>query len=79
MVDLELAVRIIKQPLIMGSQKINYYTYANKAGATALKAYLSNKTEDIFLEDCVEEIAVALKRDYVKAIKDFSRNKQIEV
>lgn len=62
-----------------GITKINYYTYANKAGATALKAYLSNKTEDIFLEDCVEEIAVALKRDYVKAIKDFSRNKQIEV
>lgn len=55
-----------------GIAKINYYTYANKAGASALKGYFEADQSDVFLEECIEVTTEALKEDYVEAIKIFS-------
>ncbi|GCF95286.1 fructose-bisphosphate aldolase [Enterococcus florum] len=56
-----------------GITKINYYTYANKAGAAALAHYLAQHSKEYFLEDCVEMTTKALKSDYQKAINSFNR------
>lgn len=56
-----------------GIAKINYYTYANQAGATALQDYLKQEKQDYFLEDCIDVATNALKEDYVRALKIFSR------
>lgn len=55
-----------------GITKINYYTYANQAGAAALKKYLNEEKQDYFLEDCIAVTTEALKEDYVRAIEIFS-------
>ena len=55
-----------------GIAKINYYTYANQAGAAALKDYLKEESQEYFLEDCLNVTTKALKEDYVRAIKIFS-------
>ncbi|MBO0411533.1 class II fructose-bisphosphate aldolase [Enterococcus hulanensis] len=55
-----------------GITKINYYTYANQAGAAALIKYLNEEKQDYFLEDCIEVATEALKEDYVRAIEIFS-------
>ncbi|MGM0216469.1 class II fructose-bisphosphate aldolase [Enterococcus sp. AZ109] len=59
-----------------GIAKINYYTYANKAGAQALENYLGDKNQEYFLEDCIEKITTAVKDDYVKAMTAFSHNRK---
>lgn len=56
-----------------GIAKINYYTYANQAGAAALQDYLKQEKQDYFLEDCIDVATNALKEDYVRALKIFSR------
>lgn len=56
-----------------GIAKINYYTYANQAGAAALQDYLKQEKQDYFLEDCIDVATNALKKDYVRALKIFSR------
>ena len=55
-----------------GITKINYYTYANQAGAAALKKYLIEEKQNYFLEDCIAVTTEALKEDYVRAIEIFS-------
>ena len=55
-----------------GIAKINYYTYANQAGAAALRDYLEEEQQDWFLEDCIDLATNALKEDYVRALKIFS-------
>lgn len=55
-----------------GITKINYYTYANQAGAAALRKYLNEEKQDYFLEDCIAVTTEALKEDYVRAIEIFS-------
>lgn len=55
-----------------GIAKINYYTYANQAGAAALNAYLKDDTQDYFLEDCLDVATKSLKEDYVRALNIFS-------
>ncbi|MGG5369616.1 class II fructose-bisphosphate aldolase [Enterococcus sp. AZ196] len=54
-----------------GIAKINYYTYANKAGAIALKEYLKEDSQEYFLEECINRSTEALKEDYVLAMKIF--------
>lgn len=55
-----------------GITKINYYTYANQAGAAALRKHLNEEKQDYFLEDCIAVTTEALKEEYVRAIEIFS-------
>ena len=53
-----------------------YYTYANKAGATAIEEAVKNKGEkSLFLEDYVAIATKGVKQDYLKALACFSGNK----
>lgn len=59
-----------------GIAKINYYTYANKAGAVAIEETVKNKGEKpLFLENYVSEATKGVKKDYLKALACFSGNK----
>lgn len=55
-----------------GITKINYYTYANQAGAAVLRKYLIDEKQNYFLEDCIAVTTETLKEDYVRAIEIFS-------
>ena len=55
-----------------GIAKINYYTYANQAGAAALRDYLKADNQDYFLEDCIEVATKGLREDYMEALKIFN-------
>lgn len=55
-----------------GIAKINYYTYANQAGAAALRDYLKADNQDYFLEDCIEVATKGLREDYMETLKIFN-------
>ncbi|MEO1769575.1 class II fructose-bisphosphate aldolase [Candidatus Enterococcus ferrettii] len=59
-----------------GIAKINYYTYANKAGGAKTKDFLTEASQEYFLEDCVIAATEAVKADYLDAMQAFSRNKK---
>lgn len=57
-----------------GIAKINYYTYANKAAANALKEHVTYEAQDGFFEEYVAIAMEALKMDYTQAIQVFSNS-----
>lgn len=59
-----------------GITKINYYTYANKAGASAIEH--STGKSDLFFEDYVSIATNELKSNYLQALKIFTNQKQNE-
>lgn len=65
-----------QQAINHGIAKINYYTYANKAGAAGLKNFLAEASPESFLEDCVSVATDAVKVDYLAAMQSFSRNRK---
>ncbi|SHM56892.1 class II fructose-bisphosphate aldolase [Gracilibacillus kekensis] len=54
-----------------GVRKINYYSYAAKAGADAVKKYV-NQHEDIFYHDLTVVAKEELRNNYKKAISIFT-------
>lgn len=55
-----------------GICKINYYTYANRAGGRAVADYLRQQPEaEQFFEDIVMEGRTAIKADLMKALKIY--------
>lgn len=58
-----------------GVRKINYYSYAAKAGAQAVKEYVENQT-NLFYHDLTVVAKDALKEDYKRAIRIF-QNKEL--
>jgi fructose-bisphosphate aldolase, class II len=58
-----------------GVRKINYYSYAAKAGANAVKEYIE-KEPNLFYHDLVVVAKDALKEDLKRAMKIFSNKSQ---
>jgi len=58
-----------------GVRKINYYSYAAKAGASAVKEYIE-KEPNLFYHDLVVVAKAALKEDLKRAMKIFSNKSQ---
>lgn len=58
-----------------GICKINFYTYANKAGGTSVFEYLKNNEKEIYLFDELSPVVeYAMKEEYKNAMKIFSMN-----
>ncbi|WP_163580743.1 class II fructose-bisphosphate aldolase [Gracilibacillus saliphilus] len=58
------------QVINAGVRKINYYSYAAKAGAEAVKHYVNHK-EHIFYHDITAVAKKAMKQNYQRAIEIF--------
>jgi len=57
-----------------GITKINYYTYANRAGAAVIKRNI--KTPKLFFEDYVSIATQGIKENYIQALKIFTQQKR---
>lgn len=56
-----------------GICKVNYYTYMNRAGGTASKAYWENGDKPLFYDQMALAATEAIKEDVKKAIRVFQK------
>lgn len=57
-----------------GIAKINYYTYANRAGAIGIEELADTpERASLFLEDYIKRVEQSLENDYMRALKCFNR------
>lgn len=62
-----------RQAIQNGITKINYYTYANQAGARGVAKFLHREdAKDIFFEDIAKAATEEIKADYLAALSVFS-------
>ncbi|MGM0902963.1 MAG: class II fructose-bisphosphate aldolase [Bacillota bacterium] len=59
-----------------GVRKINYYSYAAKAGASAVKEYIENEP-NLFYHDLAVVAKEALKKDLKRAMEIFSNRSEV--
>jgi len=59
-----------------GVRKINYYSYAAKAGAIAVKEYIENEP-NLFYHDLAVVAKEALKKDLKRAMKIFANRNEV--
>lgn len=60
-----------------GVRKINYYSYAAKAGANSVKNYIDHEASPVFYHDLTVIAKNTMKKDMKKAMEIFSNQKEI--